>query len=116
MCMEDAELGITVDDIVFCFGYCQMTVWWEEKQWQQYHKLEVVEFLEFIGRLAHKRFEGRGELAFQPLVEKIELVLDDLMKGFGLQRVDVNIEVEEVQQQEQLQSSSQPQAVKPQTA
>ena len=51
--------------------------------------------MEFIGRLAHKRFENRGELASQPLVEKIEIVLDDLMKGFGLQRMDVNIEVEE---------------------
>ena len=33
-----------------------MTAWCEEKQWKQYHKLEVVEFLEFIGRLAHIRF------------------------------------------------------------
>ena len=31
MCTEDADLGITIDDITFCFGYCQMTVWWEEK-------------------------------------------------------------------------------------
>ena len=56
----------------------------------------MVEFLEFIGRLAHKKFAGRSaELASQPLVEKIEALLDDLMKGFGLVRQEVNIEVEE---------------------
>ena len=34
-------------------------------------------------------------MAFAPLVEKIETLLDDLMKGFGLVRQEVNIEVEE---------------------
>ena len=58
-------------------------------------------------------------------MEKIKLVLDDLMEGFGLERMDVNDY--KVKQQEQLQSSLQfkpqimeptvvePQAVEPQT-
>ena len=54
-----------------------MTVVNEEKHYKQYHKLEFVEFLEFVGRLAHFRFKNSSG-ASQPLAEKIEVILDDM--------------------------------------
>ena len=55
--------------------------------------MEFVEFLEFLGRLAHMRFKNSSpELASQPLVNKLEFILDDLMTGFSLTRNEVNIE------------------------
>ena len=58
--------------------------------------MQFVEFLEFIGRLAHIRFKNSSqEMAAQPLTTKVELILDDLFQGFGLTRNDVNIEIEE---------------------
>ena len=73
-----------------------MTVLNEERQWKTYHSLQMVEFLEFIGRLAHFKFKGSSpEMANAPLVQKVEFFMDDLMQAFGLTRQDVNIEVEE---------------------
>ena len=96
MCLRDAVLNISEKDIAFAFGYCQMTVINEERQWKTYTSLQFVEFLEFIGRLAWARFKHAApDLAQSPLVEKVETVLDDLMHGFGLTRQEVNIEVEE---------------------
>ena len=34
-------------------------------------------------------------MASQPLAQKVEFILDDLMAGFNLTRQEVNIEVEE---------------------
>lgn len=53
MCIKDSSLNIPDKDILFCFGYCHMTILNEERQWKQYHSLEFVEYLEFICRLAH---------------------------------------------------------------
>ena len=73
-----------------------MTVINEEKQWKNYHSLQFVEFLEFLGRIAHFRFKSaNAEVASLPLTSKIEIILDDLMQGFGLVRNEVNVEVEE---------------------
>ena len=94
MCITDASLGISEKDINFCYGYSHMTVPNEARLWKKYQSLELVEFLEFLGRLAHVRFKNSSpEMASQPLVQKIEFILDDLMQGFGMQRFDVNIDV-----------------------
>lgn len=53
MCMRDANLNVSEKDISFSFGLCHMTVISEERQFKHYQSLEFVEFLEFIGRLAH---------------------------------------------------------------
>lgn len=57
MCMNDAQLNVTEKDVLFCFGYCHMTVVSEERQWKNYQTLQFVEFLEFLGRIAHFRFK-----------------------------------------------------------
>ena len=91
MCTQDTSLDISEKDINFCFGYCQMTVLNEERQWKTYHSLSLVEFLEFVGRLAHYKFKNQD----MTLTSKIEFLLDDLMQGFGMERKEVNVEVEE---------------------
>jgi hypothetical protein len=58
MCTRDSNANISEKDINFSFGYCQMTVANEERHYKQYHSLQFVEFLEFIGRIAHARFKG----------------------------------------------------------
>lgn len=96
MCMRDTNLDVTEKDVNFAFGYCQMTVVNEERQWKTYHSLQFVEFLEFVCRLAHLKFRSSNpELASQPLVTKLEFLLDDLCQGYGLTRNEVNIEVAE---------------------
>jgi len=68
MCTRDANLSISDKDIAFCFGYSQMTVVKEEKSYKDYDSLKFVEYLEFIGRLAHFRFKAASpEMASQPL-------------------------------------------------
>ena len=100
LCTRDTNLGISEKDILFCFGYCQMTVVNEEKHWKQYHTLQFVEFLEFVGRLAHFRFKSSSG-ASQPLSEKIESILDDMLPPYGLTRNDVNIEIEEISESDE---------------
>lgn len=39
MCLRDAVLNISEKDIAFAFGYCQMTVINEERQWKTYTSL-----------------------------------------------------------------------------
>ena len=34
ICMRDTNLGLTEKDVAFCFGYCQMTVTNEERQYK----------------------------------------------------------------------------------
>ena len=64
MCTSESVLGISEKDISFCYGYCHMTVTNEARMWKKYQQLELVEFLEFIGRLAHVRFKNSSpELA-----------------------------------------------------
>ena len=94
MCTKDCHLGISEKDINFCYAYCHMTITNEARTWKKYQSLELVEFLEFLGRLAHVRFKNSSpEMASQPIVQKIETILDDLMQGFGLTRYEVNIDV-----------------------
>ena len=54
--------------------------------------MELVEWLEFIGRIADIKFR-QSSMQNIPLAAKIEIVLDDLLPGFGLTRVEVEVEV-----------------------
>ena len=56
--------------------------------------MEVVEWLEFIGRISDLKFKGY-DMDRSPLVEKIYLVLDDLFQGFGYIRKEIEVHVEE---------------------
>ena len=70
------------------FAMCKETVINElEHEGQaKYIKLSKVEFLEFLSRIAELFFID-SELEEIPLHEKIEYLLDDLLKVVGLKRV-----------------------------
>ena len=57
----------------------------------------MVEFYEFIGRLAEIKYKGsffdgnNGQI----LAQKIEMILEDLCPAYGLTRNEVNIDVQE---------------------
>ncbi len=53
------------------------------------------EFLELIGRVAEFKYKNVPELAANPLVWKIDSLLDEMMPSFGLKKNEVNVEVEE---------------------
>ena len=72
-----------------------MSVINESMNYKQYGGMAFVEFLEFIGRIAHFKFKNSPDISGQTLPQKIEYILDDLMPAFGLTRNEVNIFVEE---------------------
>lgn len=68
MCTQNTSIGLSEKDIAFCYNYSHQTVVSEDRQWKKYMSLEFVEFLEFIGRVAHARFKNSSpEMASQPL-------------------------------------------------
>ncbi len=68
-----------------------MTMMMEKEQKKQspgYLELDFVEFLEFIGRLAHEKFKG-SELEDQvDLATKIDYLMDDLFVLVELTRIE----------------------------
>lgn len=83
-------------DVRFCFGMCKMTIVMESTGYKDYNKLQFVEFLEFVGRLAYSKFKhSSSDMAAMSLASKIEYLLDDLLTGFGFTRKEVDIAVEE---------------------
>jgi len=46
------------DEIAYCWGLSKMTVVNEKKNYITYNSLVLVEFLEFLGRLAETRYPG----------------------------------------------------------
>ena len=91
-CMHTGPIDVSEKDIALAYGMSKMTVVDELKHYKQYGKMEFVEWLEFIGRISDIRFR-HSDMASIPLAAKIEIVLDDLLAGFGLVRNDVEIEV-----------------------
>lgn len=92
MCMAISPCGLSEVEVKFCYAMCKMTIVNEAANYKEYGKLQFVEFLEFIGRLAHAKFKHNGnEAASIPLAQKIEFMLDDILAGFNLQRKEVEI-------------------------
>ena len=69
----------------------KMTVVREDKNFHKYDEMNVVEFLEFIARIADKRFSSPD----LTLLEKLELMLDRILAVVGWGRNVVNSQVEE---------------------
>ena len=91
-----SDLKMSIKDITYCYGMSKMTVSNEndEKESDKYHKLQPVEYMELIGRVASIIFKG-SELDELPLNEKMEYVLDDLFTAVkGLKRKPVIIQEE----------------------
>ena len=60
---EDRSLGVTEQDITYAYGMSKMTVVAEVPQYAAYMKMEFVEFLEFIGRIASAKYRHSPETA-----------------------------------------------------
>jgi len=85
-------LGVSEDQVKWSFGMSKMTVHDEIKDNSKYTKMQFVEFLEFIGRLAHIKFKQNVDMKLE---QKIEIVLDNVFAGFGLELKEPNFVVEE---------------------
>jgi len=82
-----SDLNLTEKEAKFCYGMSKMTVRDEVPNHHEYQKLRFVEFLEFIGRLAHSKYSDEAVLE---LAEKIERVLDLIFPVYNLKRVGVD--------------------------
>lgn len=69
-----------------------MTVRDEVGKHEDYEKLKYVEFLEFIGRVAHAKYSDDDET---PIDVKIEHILDDVFPVYGLKRKVLGEEVDD---------------------
>ena len=57
--------------------------------------MEIVEWYEFVGRIADIKFGKDPATKDWPLAKKIEEILDDLFTGYKLKKNEVEIEIEE---------------------
>ena len=78
-----SEIQMNDKDVIKAFGMCKMTVVDETDDGEKkYDRLYFVEFLEFLGRLAHAKFE-QSEMEGLPLAEKITILLEELFEYTG---------------------------------
>ena len=87
------QLGISEKEVQLAYGLSKMTVENENTKGSQYQKMLFVEFLEFIGRLAHSKYKADDNLT---LAQKIEFLLDDIFLAYNMSRNDVEITIEEI--------------------
>ena len=74
LCFTDTQLGVKENDICMCFGMSKMTIKDEVlQQGNNYISLKFVEFLEFIGRIAHVKYKNQSDLNLET---KLEFTLD----------------------------------------
>jgi len=62
MCLTDIDINITATDVPWCWGMSKMTVTRETKMYGKYECMELVEFYEFIARMADRHFRGDFDL------------------------------------------------------
>lgn len=80
MFQDVPDVGISANQVQYCFGMSKMTTVYEKerKTSSSQTELEFVEFLEMLGRVAHIKFLGSELEETTDLATKIEYVLDDL--------------------------------------
>lgn len=94
--MKMTPLQMTEKDAIFCHGMCKMTCVNEaEESSVKYKRLQFVELLEMVGRIAEVKFRGTEMENQLSLAQKIEFVLDDIFAPFELKRKDVKITADE---------------------
>ncbi len=75
-----------------CYGLSKMSVANEMvKGINPYKRLLYVEFLEFISRIADEKYKGQQSI---PLYQKIEWVLDDILKLVNVARREIKRRIE----------------------
>jgi hypothetical protein len=63
LCMQISPCGISEIEVKFCYGMCKMTVVVEATGYKEYSRLQFVEFLEFVGRIANAKFKHNVEMS-----------------------------------------------------
>ena len=87
----EADPPFIIAEVAWCYGMSNMTIVKENKKFANYGSLEQVEFLEFLGRLADKRYPING----MPLETKIEELFKLLLpKLLSKQPIQVSNEIE----------------------
>lgn len=94
---SESECYLSTKEALYCYGMCKMTNPHENDHPEKYAKLQYVEFLEMIGRVAEHKYRG-SEQEPLPLAEKIETILDQIFSvlGSGTKRKEVGVEIEAV--------------------
>ena len=94
--IRDTQLGIGEKEAIYCYGMSKMSVVMEQDNMGQYKILKLVELLEMIGRAAHFKYKDNSDLSeSMTLAQKIEHVLDVMLKLVGVARKDVTLNVVE---------------------
>jgi hypothetical protein len=73
--------GLVEAYLKFCFAMSKMAVSDEPKQYAKHFQMVFVEFLEFVGRISHLKFEKvvSAESTGMSLAWKIEQVLEEIL-------------------------------------
>ncbi len=92
--IRDTQIGIGEKEAIYCYGMSKMSVVFEQDNMGQYKVLKLVELLEMIGRIAHFKFKDNAELnESMSLAQKIEHILDIMLKLVGVPRKDVTLNI-----------------------
>ena len=89
---KDTFVNLSERDAIYCYGMCKMTVTDEKNMSEKYNRLELVEFFEYIGRVADVKYKEQVDFN---LGQKIELVLDDIFQLVNYKRNEKEFQAEE---------------------
>ncbi len=85
------ELRVNVKTARKCYFFAKMTCIDEMNNVEQYNKLQFVEFLEIICRVAYEHFD-EAPIKDLPFINKLEIVLDNVLALKGIERKNINME------------------------
>lgn len=88
MLSKDTLADLTYLDAKYCLSFCKMQIKDEINDFEKYHKLQLVELYEMIGRAAKIKFENT-DMEEEPLARRIELMLDLLFPLVKFRRREV---------------------------
>ena len=90
MILKEAGFECPVTDITYCWGMSKMTIAREDKNYHKYDNMILVEFIEFLARLADRKFPAELDLH-----EKVEMMLDKILPLVNYERNTVAVVLEE---------------------
>jgi len=88
--IKDTNVGVSDKDFYYAYSMSKMTVARESYDYKKYEIMNLAELLELIARIAALKYKD----TMLTLVQKIELVLDELFKLIQVERKEVTGEME----------------------
>jgi hypothetical protein len=88
MCTERVPEACMISEreCQFLFGMSQMPVKEEELKLDHYGQMSLVEFYEFVGRVADMKYSEQPEMDDEPFAEKCGYFMDSFFEVLGLER------------------------------